>query len=186
MASIREGSKKALVIVDAQVGVLAETWEAERIIENIGRAVKRARANNVPVIWVQHDDDELIYDSPEWQLAPGLAPREGEPVIHKHYNSSFEETTLDETLGDLETSHIILGGAATNWCVRATAYGALDRGYDLTLLKDAHTTESMEFQGGYVIEAESIVTDLNTVMRWVSYPGRSSSASEVDEVEFTS
>ena len=67
-------------------------------------------------------------------------------MIHKKFNSSFEQTALDEELARLCATHIALAGAATNWCIRATAYGALERGYDLTLIKDAHTTDTMELE----------------------------------------
>ena len=78
----------------------------------------------------------------------------------------------------------MLAGAATNWCIRATAYGALERGYDLTLVKDAHTTESMELEGGTRIEAASVIQELNTAMTWVSYPGRTNGTATAEEVNF--
>jgi nicotinamidase-related amidase len=186
MATIREGNKKALVVVDAQVGVIGGAWQAPRIIENIGTAVAKAREQGVPVIWVQHADDELVQGSPEWQLVPELVPAEGERRIYKQYNSSFEKTSLEEMLAELEASHIVLAGAATNWCIRATAYGALDRGYDLTLLEDAHTTEeNVAFKDGINVEAPNVVRELNMVINWVSYPGRTNSAVSVGEVDFT-
>jgi hypothetical protein len=77
-----------------------------------------------------------------------------------------------------------LVGAATNWCVRATAYGALDRGYDLTLLGDAHTTETIELENGIRIEAANIIRELNLAMTWLSYPGRTNSTASVEEVDF--
>ena len=184
MAAIREGNKAALLIVDVQVGVVQETWNTPQVVDNINLAVEKARAGGVPIIWVQHSDEELIYGSPEWQLVPQLSPAEGEWRIDKHYNSSFEETSLDEIMADLGIAHIILAGAATNWCIRATAYAALDRGYDLTLIKDAHTTEMMEFQDGTIIEADYIIRDLNMAMTWLSYPGRSTSAVPAAELEF--
>ena len=79
---------------------------------------------------------------------PELVPADGEMRIHKGFNSSFERTTLEDVLAKLGATHIVLAGAATNWCIRATAYGALERGYDLTLVKDAHTTETMVFETG--------------------------------------
>jgi nicotinamidase-related amidase len=106
-------------------------------------------------------------------------------VIHKQFNSSFEQTALEEELARLGASHIALAGAATNWCIRATAYGALDRGYDLTLIKDAHTTGAMEFDDGMRIEAESIVRDLNVAMTWLSYPGRANRVATAGEIDFT-
>jgi nicotinamidase-related amidase len=184
MATVREGHQKVLLIVDVQVGVMREAWNAAEVIGQIAQAVARARAQGVPVVWVQHADDELVSGSPEWQWTPELSPAQGEPLIHKHFNSSFEQTALEETLAGLGATHIVLAGAATNWCIRATAYGALDRGYDLTLLKDAHTTGSMEFEDGVIVEASHIVRELNSAMTWLSYPGRVNSAVRAADVDF--
>jgi nicotinamidase-related amidase len=185
MATIREGNRTALVVVDMQIGVVANSWEADEKVGNAALAVQRARAAGVPVIWVQHSDDELVRGTPEWQWRPELVPAEGEPIVHKHYNSAFEETELSDLLDGLRTTHVTLAGAASNWCIRATAYGALDRGYDLTLLKDAHTTDSIEFEDGTVIPAENIITELNVGLRWVSYPGRTSTTAKAAEVDFS-
>ena len=184
MAIIREGNKGVLLVVDVQVGVMQNAWDAPRIIKNIGIAVEKARGRGVPVIWVQHSDDELVYDSPDWQLVPELSPAEGEMRIDKQFNSSFEQTSLEETLARLGATHIVLVGAATNWCIRATAYGALDRGYDLTLIKDAHTTETIELEDGIRIEAANVVRELNIAMTWLSYPGRTNGTASVDDVDF--
>ena len=185
MATVREGNKGVLIVVDVQVGVMSAAWDAPRVVRNVSRAVERARAQGVPVIWVQHADEGLAKGSAPWQWVPELAPAAGEALIHKGFNSSFEQTGLDEVLAKLGATHIALAGAATNWCIRATAYGALDRGYDLTLLKDAHTTETMELDDGARIEAASVIQDLNIAMTWLSYPGRKNGTATAEEVDFT-
>ena len=177
MATVREGRKAALVVVDVQVGVMESAWEADRVVGNIAHAVDRARAAGLPVVWVQHQDDELVPGTPPWQWVPELGPADGEPLVAKEYNSSFERTSLDDELARLGVSHLALAGAATNWCIRATAYAALERGYDLTLLEDAHTTNSDV--------AETVVDDLNTVMQWVSYADVSNAAVPAGELDFT-
>jgi nicotinamidase-related amidase len=184
MATIRPGDTAVLLVVDVQAGVMKSAWDSARVVRNVARAVERARAQDAPVIWVQHGDDDLPRGTPEWQWVPELVPRDGEPIVHKRFNSAFEDTELDRVLGDLGASHIVLAGAATNWCIRATAYGALDRGYDLTLVKDAHTTESMELADGVAIEAARLVDDLNIAMAYLSYPGRANRTAASDEVEF--
>jgi len=184
MATVREGNKSIMVVVDVQVGVMKQAWDAQRIIGNISRAVERARSEAVPVIWVQHSNQELPKDTVQWQWVPELVPANGEALIHKTYNSSFEQTSLDAELARLGATHIVLAGAATNWCIRATAYGALDRGYDLTLVKDAHTTESMQLDGGRVIEAETVVQELNIAMKWLEYPGRKNNTAGANDIEF--
>jgi len=184
MATIREGKKTVLLVVDVQVGVMQHAWDSPRIIQNIVSAVERARSQGAPVIWVQHADDELVYGSDDWQLAPELVPAEGETRIYKGFNSSFEQTPLEETLARLGATRIVLVGASTNWCIRATAYAALERGYDLTLVKDAHTTETMEFDDGTRIEAENIILELNVAMKWLGYPGRKNAAVPAAELDF--
>jgi nicotinamidase-related amidase len=183
MATVREGNKEVLLVVDVQVAVMAEAWEAARVIGNVAHAVARARAQGVPVIWVRHGDDDLRRDTPSWQLVPELVPAAGETIIDKRFNSSFEQTALEDELARLGATHVVLAGAATNWCIRATAYGALDRGYDLTLLADAHTTETMDL-GERKIAAADIVTELNAAVTWLSYPGRANGTAAAGTIDF--
>lgn len=186
MATIRKGNKAALLVVDVQIGVMRKAWDAPRVIASIAAAVEKARSQDVPVIWVQHADEELVDGSQDWQLVGGLVPAEGETRIHKHFNSSFEQTTLEETLAGFGATHIVLAGAATNWCIRATAYAALERGYDLTLIRDAHTTGDMDLGDGLRIQARDIIIDLNIAMTWLKYPGRVNSAAPVNDLDFSS
>lgn len=180
----RTGNKPVLLVVDVQVGVMAEAWQAPRVIAKVARAVARAREQGVPVIWVQHQSDDLPPGSAAWQLVPELVPAEGEARIDKRFESSFEETALEAELTRLAASHIVLAGAQTNWCIRATAYGALDRGYHLTLLRDAHTTAGIDLGQGERIEASGIVKELNVAMKWLSYPGRRNGTATAEEVDF--
>jgi nicotinamidase-related amidase len=182
--STRPGIHAALLVIDVQVGVVANAWDRDRIVANVRLAVDRARAARLPLVWVQHHDDELPRDSAAWQWVPELEPLPSECRIHKSHNSAFEVTELSDRLDDLRVSHVVLCGAATNWCIRATAYGALERGYDVTLLSDAHTTESMELAPGRTVEASSVIDELNVAMRWLSYPGRTNTAQASADVDF--
>ena len=78
----------------------------------------------------------------------------------------------------------MLAGAATNWCIRATAYAALERGYDLTLVADAHTTATREAEDGLRLEAPVLIRDLNIAMTWLSYPGRVNGTATAEAVDF--
>lgn len=182
--STRAGTATALVVVDVQTGVVATAWERDRVVANIALAVDKARAGGVPVVWVQHQDEELKPGTPAWQWVPELRPRDAEIAIHKRYNSSFEDTPLLAELDRLGVSRVVLAGAASNWCIRATAYGALERGFDLTLLADGHTTADMPLGPDRVVLARSVVDDLNTAMRWLSYPGRSNAVVNAAELDF--
>ncbi len=184
MAVVREGNKGVLLVVDVQVGVMNDCWDAARITNNVSLVVECARGQGVPVIWVRHADENLACGSPAWQWVPELSPAQGEAVIDKRFNSAFEQTALEGDLARIGATHIVLAGAATNWCIRATAYGALERGYDLTLVKDAHTTGTIALEDGTRIDAANIVEELNIAMTWVTYPGRTIGTATSNKVEF--
>ena len=184
MASVREGRQAVLLVVDVQVGVVGRAWEAPRVIQNVARVVERARGQGVPVIWVQHASEDLVPDSAAWQWVPELVPAAGELRIHKRFNSAFEQTSLDGELARLGASHIVLAGAMSNWCIRATAHAALERGYDLTLVEDAHTTDTLQLDNGVRIEASQVVDELNIAMTWLRYPGRRNGVAAAEAVDF--
>ncbi len=178
-------TKSALLIVDAQVGVMSSVWEAQRVVSKIERLVSKARTAGVPVIWIQHsDDDELKRGSASWKLLPNFIPTTAEPVIHKRYNSSFADTDLDQRLKALSASRLVLAGALTNWCIRSTAYAALERGYHVALVSDAHSTESLRLPDGKTVPAESIVAELNAVLTWVSVPNVHTEVKQTKDVGF--
>lgn len=185
MATVREGNQSVLLVVDVQVGVMQSAWQAAPVIHNVAQVVEKARAAAVPVIWVQHGDHNLVPGSAEWAWVPELVPGAAEVLIHKHFNSAFEQTPLDGELARLGASHVVLAGAASNWCIRATAHGALDRGYDLTLVSDAHSTETMVLDDGSRIEAADVIQELNIAMTWLSYPGRRTQTALTEAVDFT-
>ena len=175
----------AVLVVDAQVGVMSSVWESQRVISNIEKLVSKARAAGVPVIWVQHSNDsDLKQGSANWKLLPNFVPTAAEAVIHKRYNSSFANTDLDQRLKSLGISQVVLSGALTNWCIRSTAYAALERGYHLTLVSDAHSTESLKLPDGKLVSAEAIVTELNAVIEWVSVPNVRTEVKTTQDVAF--
>lgn len=184
MASVRQGQLSVLMVVDVQVGVMQDAWQAPQVVRNVALVVERARAQAVPVIWVQHGDEQLVPDSAPWQWVPELAPAAGETLLHKRHNSAFEATPLEAELARLGATHIVLAGAASNWCIRATAYAALERGYDLTLVEDAHTTGTETLADGTTLDAASVVRELNLAMTWLDYPGRRNGVARAAAVAF--
>ena len=173
--------KSALLVIDVQNQVVEGAYNKDQVISNINSAVVKARAAGVPVVWVQHSDDWMAIGSDDWQIVPELQPAEGEAKVGKLYRNSFEATDLESVLERLEVGHVYVCGAQTNNCVRFTSHGALDRGYDVTLLKDAHTTTDYT-SGGAVVPAEVLVRDLNASFSEEELPGRLAKAVTVSEV----
>jgi len=184
MSKEQKEKKMALLIVDVQNGVIASAYNKDEVVENINTMISKARASKIPIIWVQHSDNELIKNTKEWEIDPRLEQSTNDYYIEKGFNSSFEKTNLDELVKQLGVNKIVLMGAASNWCIRATAYATLERGYDLCLIGDAHTTESLDFGDGVVIEAKDIILELNTTIQWVEYPDRSNETKTANEFEF--
>ena len=131
-------TKSALLVIDVQNQVVDGAFKKDQVIANINTAVGKARAAGVPVVWVQHSDDWMAIGSDDWQIVPQLSPADGEAKVGKLYRNSFEATTLEDVLAGLGVGHVYVCGAQTNNCVRYTTHGALERGYDVTLLSDAH------------------------------------------------
>jgi nicotinamidase-related amidase len=184
MAIIRPGTQSALLVVDVQVGVVANAGDVSRQLDHITLAVRKARDADVPVIWVQHDDEELTKGSAEWQWVPALVPRPEDVRVYKNFNSSFERTSLETELAARGVSHIVLCGAVTSWCIRATAYGALERGYDLSLIGDGHIAKTLSVGHGEAVDARDIVREFNVVMQGLAYPGRRNRVVAVEELAF--
>lgn len=177
-------SKSALLVVDAQVGVVSSIWESQRVLRNLEALASKARSEGILVVWVQHSDDEMKFGSDGWRLAPNFVPTASEWIIHKQYNSSFADTDLDRRLKALGISRLVLAGALTNWCIRSTAYAAVDRGYDLALVSDAHSTDDLKLPDGKTVPAESIVADLNAVFQWISVPSVRTEVKKTAEIKF--
>lgn len=171
MATRGNEGKSALLVIDVQNGVVENSWRKDEVIANCAKMVEHARASDVPVIWIQHQAEDLPRDSDAWQLVPELVPAEGEAHIYKEYSDSFANTNLGEMLDDLGIGHLVISGAQTNACVRATTYRAAGEGYDVTLVADAHTTESIDWDG-IQLEAESMINDLNLTMQFLEWPNQ--------------
>lgn len=165
--SERGGS--ALIVIDVQVNVVADAFERDAKVANMATAVAKARAASVPVIWVRHSAEDLPLNTDGWQIVPELTPIEDDPIIEKKYRSSFVETNLEEVLAQLKISHLYICGAETNNCVRHTSMSALESGYDITLIEDAHTTTGFEWNG-YVMDAARTIDEQNTNFMGYSLP----------------
>ena len=160
MSAYPDRSKKALMVIDVQNGVVDYSRDRNEVVGRIAVLVDQARSAGTEVIWVQHSEDDMPIDSEYWQIVPELKPATGEKIIHKLWRSAFEETELEEVLEELKIDHLIVTGAQTNYCVRHTIHAAIERGLDVTLVEDGHTTIDDSWNGA-TIPAEMIVAELN-------------------------
>jgi len=157
--------KKALLVIDVQRGVVANAFRRNEVVANIEHLVESARKAEVPVIWVQHSDDELVKGSEGWAYVSELRMGNGEPVVHKQFGDSFEGTNLDELLQELAIERLIVCGAQTDACIRSTLHGAIARGYNATLVSDAHTTDDCTWATP-PLSAEQVIAHTNFYWNW--------------------
>ena len=182
MTTLKNRPNTALLVVDVQQGVVEGAHERDAVVANVGKLVEKARRERVPVVWVQHSDEQLARGSDGWRIVPELAPEETEPLVEKHSGDSFEETTLETVLSGLGVGRLVVVGAQTDACIRSTLHGALARGYDATLVKDAHTTEDQTEWGAP--PPDKVIAHTNLYWTYQTAPGRTAGTVETQEVDF--
>jgi nicotinamidase-related amidase len=183
VTTLSDRPNTALLVIDMQRGVVGDAYDVDRVVTNINTLLGKARSEDVPVIWVQHSSDELQQGSDEWQYLPELARNEDEPVVHKCYGDSFEETDLESLLSERKIGRLVVTGTQTDECIRSTLHGALVRGYDATLVGDAHTTEDLRPYGSPVGPDQAIAYT-NLYWKYSKAPGREGGTVPTAEVDF--
>jgi isochorismate hydrolase len=172
----------ALLVVDVQNGVVEGAHERDTVVANIGSLVEKARRERVPVVWVQHSDEQLARGSDGWRIVPELTPSDAEPLVEKNYGDSFEDTTLETVLARLGVGRLVVAGAQTDACIRSTLHGAFARGYDATLVSDAHTTEDQTAWGAP--PPDQVIAHTNLYWSYQTAPGRTAETVETRDAGF--
>jgi nicotinamidase-related amidase len=182
MTTLSDRPNTALVVIDVQIGVVSGAHERDAVVANIGRLVDRAREESVPIVWVQHNSKGMTKGSDAWEYVPELVRQESEPLVHKTFPDSFEETDLETVLADAGVGRLVVAGAQTDECIRSTIHGAMVRGYDVTLVGDAHTTEDQSEWGAP--PPDKVIAHTNLYWKYHAAPGRTAGVSETKDVTF--
>jgi nicotinamidase-related amidase len=182
MTTLADRPNTALLVIDVQNGVVGEAYDRDNVVANIGALVEKARAAGVDVVWVQHHSDDLPRDSERWRYVPELVRRDSEPLVQKAYADSFEETDLEAVLAARGIGSLVVAGAQTDDCIRSTLHGAIVRGYDATLVGDAHTTDDFSAYGAP--PPDKVIAHTNLYWRFHTAPGRTAGTVSTAEVEF--
>ena len=183
MTTLMNRPNTALLGIDMQKGVVRGAHDREGVIANIALLVERARGEGVPLVWIQHHDDELEQGSDDWEYVPELSRQDSEPLVHKSFGDSFEGTDLEQVLGKAGVGRLVVAGAQTDACIRSTIHGAFARGYDVTLVGDAHTTDDNSSWGAP--SPVEVITHTNLYWQFETAPGRTAAVAASGEIEFT-
>src|ERR1700676_2703157 len=182
MTTLANRPNTALLVIDVQNGVVGEAHERDAVVANIAALVEKAREDRTPVVWVQHSSDDLPRGSDVWRIVPELAPGDDEPLVEKLYGDSFEDTTLETVLSGLAVGRLVVVGAQTDACVRSTLHGAFVRGYDATLVSDAHTTPDQSRWGAP--PPAQVIAHTNLYWNYQTAPGRKAGTVATKDVDF--
>jgi nicotinamidase-related amidase len=182
VTTLADRTQTALLVIDLQDGVIASAHRRDEVLDAVGRLVDRARDARVPAVWIRHADDHLTPGSDAWQIVARLAPAPDEPVVDKRFPIAFEATGLELLLARLGVGILLVTGAQTDLCVRSTLHGALVRGYDVTLVSDAHTTDDLTAWGAPPPDA--VIGHMNLMWGQQRAPGRTCGVLESQYIDF--
>jgi len=163
-------TRSAVLVVDVQTGLVTGAYREAEVLASIARTIAHVRAENGVVVFIQHCHARyrpLMKGDPGWEVHAALDPRAGDLCVEKEASDSFYETALQSLLEAREVGHVYVTGLQTEFCVDATCRAALSRGFEVTLVSDAHTT------GDSHMPAADIVRHHNEILGNLAHPARS-------------
>jgi maleamate amidohydrolase len=153
------GQRPALIVVDVNVGFTDPAsplvCELDGVVGAIARLLDAFRRAALPVVYTTVAYDEAgkeraavfidkvpalltLEAGSRWtEIDARIAPEPGEPVLTKLFASAFFETPLAELLADERCDGVVVAGASTSGCVRATVVDALQHGYRVVVPREA-------------------------------------------------
>jgi nicotinamidase-related amidase len=162
-------NQTALLVLDAQVNMFAPeapVYAGDVLLQRLAALIDRARAQQVPVVYIQNNGGEGDPDqpgTPGWQIHPAVAPRPGDIVLQKGTPDAFHDTPLQILLAAQRIRRLVIAGLQTDYCIDATCRQAEEMGYDVTLAADAHST----YDSGSCSAAEIIAAHNEALARLV-------------------
>lgn len=133
----------ALLVVDVQTALIESgPFRAMETVGNILDLIESARVSGAEIIYIRHDSGKAGFTAgcSGHEIHKAVAPKAGERIFDKRFNSAFLDTGLHGHLQDKGIKNIILAGLRTEYCVDATCKAAFERGYLVYVPKGAHTT----------------------------------------------
>ena len=186
------GQRPALIVVDVNVGFTDPSsplvCDLEDVVAAIRTLLDEARRAEIPVVYttVSYSEGDkrtaatfidkvpallTLEEGTRWvEIDPRIAPRQDEPVLNKLFASAFFGTALASLLASAGCDSLIVTGASTSGCVRATVVDALQHGYRPIVPReavgdrnpDAHEANLFDIDAKYgdVVSVDDVVANL--------------------------
>jgi nicotinamidase-related amidase len=185
------GSRPALVVIDVNVGFTSPesplVCDLEEVVAAIRTLLEEARRAGIPVVFttVSYTEGDkrtaaafldkipalltLEAGSPWVEIDPRIAPREGEPVLNKLFASAFFGTALSSLLAANRCDSLIVTGASTSGCVRATVVDAIQHGYRPIVPREAVGDRSPDAHAANLYDIEAKYGDVVSLAEVVEH-----------------
>jgi nicotinamidase-related amidase len=138
-----------LLVIDTQNALTnSQLFNFDGFVTSVEKIIRAARKNGVEVVYVRHDDgpgSELARGTWGHGIYNRFAPREGEKIIDKQFNSAFKETGLLEYLRQKGEKDLIVVGLQTDYCIDATIKSGFEHGFRIFVPAGANTTVDNAF-----------------------------------------
>jgi maleamate amidohydrolase len=187
------GERPAVVVVDFIEGFTnpesALVCDSDAAVAATCRLLSAAREASVPVLFttVAYDEEGLERAAMFVAKAPALATlRPGspwieldarlgrlaeEPVLVKLFASAFFGTNLDQLLRDVGCDTVVVAGASTSGCVRATAVDALQHGYRVLVPREAVADRAADAHNGSLLDIDAKYGDVISIEEAIAAVG---------------
>jgi nicotinamidase-related amidase len=173
----------ALLIIDVQQGLFDEAYEEdEAVLTCIAGVLERARGQQIPVLYIQHDGgpgQSLEVETSGWHIHPRIAPHSDGIVLSKRASDAFYETPLHEKLQFLGITRLVVMGAQTDLCIDATCRRAASLNYDVYVVADGHLTGD-----NGILTAAQIVAHHNHLLSILAHPTHPIRVQPATEIRF--
>jgi nicotinamidase-related amidase len=146
----------ALLVMDVQDAIVKNLSDSSTLLHNINNAIQKARANNMPVIYIVvgfrigypevsphnkgftalRNGGRVLDNEEAYRVDISIAPEAGDVVIIKKRVSAFTGSDLEVVLRSMGIRHIVLSGIATSGVVLSTLREAADKDYEITVIAD--------------------------------------------------
>jgi maleamate amidohydrolase len=185
------GQRPALIVIDVNRGFTDPAsplvCDLDSVVEAIARLLDEARAAGVPVVFTTVSYDEggkhtaaafidkipaletLEAGSPWVEIDPRIASRAGEPVLNKLFASAFFGTALSSFLAANGCDSLIVTGASTSGCVRATVVDAIQHGYRPVVPREAVGDRNPEAHAANLYDIDTKYGDVVSVDDVISH-----------------